>query len=169
MAWLGKDSCRSTAQNKNKNSTTDQRSYISHLSLKILTINATFDFKFFSFCKQTAVLFHFRTPAFVYLFLGTFFANPRFMSSPNLFHFRTPSSLGCWRALARLSNLRRQQCFEYFQGNARLASFPSSIWWFCSVIGKKLNLFVYITLNWTFWFWPVGPGQPKRYEKSAHA
>ena len=99
MVWLGKDSCRSTAQNKNKNSPTDQRSYISHLSLKILTINATFDFKFFSFCKQTAVLFHFRTPAFVYLFLGTFFANPRFMSSPNLFHFRTPSSLGCWRPI----------------------------------------------------------------------
>ena len=27
MVWLGKDSCRSTAQNKNKNSPTDQRSY----------------------------------------------------------------------------------------------------------------------------------------------
>ena len=36
MVWLGKDSCRSTAQNKNNNSPTDQRSYISHL--KILTI-----------------------------------------------------------------------------------------------------------------------------------
>ena len=33
MVWLGKDSCRSTTQNKNKNSPTDQRSYISHLSL----------------------------------------------------------------------------------------------------------------------------------------
>ena len=100
MVWLGKDSCRSTTQNKNKNSPTDQRLYISHLSLKILTIKATLDFKFFSFYKQTAVLFHFRIPAFVYLFLGTFFANPRFMSLLNLFHFRTPSSLGCWRALA---------------------------------------------------------------------
>ena len=65
MVWLGKDSCRSTAQNKNKNSPTDQRSYISHLSsemnqvwelspvYKILTINATLDCEFFSFCKQT--------------------------------------------------------------------------------------------------------------------
>ena len=44
---------------------------------KILTINATFDCKFFSFCKQTVVLFHFRTPTFVYLFLGTFFAQNR--------------------------------------------------------------------------------------------
>ena len=82
MVWLGKDSCRSTTQNKNKNSPTDQRSYISHLSLKILTINATFDFKFFSFCKQTAVLFHFRAPAFVYLFLGTRAGSSLFFFEP---------------------------------------------------------------------------------------
>ena len=34
MVWLGKDSCRSTARIKNKNLPTDQRSYISHLSLR---------------------------------------------------------------------------------------------------------------------------------------
>ena len=44
------------------------------------------------------------------------------------------------------SKIRRQHRFEYFQGNARLASFPSSIWWFCSVFGKKTRFICYITL-----------------------
>ena len=35
---------------------------------------------------------------------------------------------------------------EFFMSNTRLASFPSSIWWFCSVIGKKTRFICYITL-----------------------